>query len=238
MTLKKAVKENKVIVVSFLAYLGTFLYNKNIFNKALGNTITYLKEMLEVMPAVMIISALISVWVPQRVILDNFGKDSGLKGRLISILIGSLSAGPIYAAFPITQSLMLKGASVTNVVIIISAWAVVKVPMLIVETKFLGLPFAATRYLLTVPAIIVMSIIIEKIISRSEILSAVDIDRQEKELIIEVEKVLPGLNCGSCDYTSCSKYAEAIVEGEADKTRSVPADDDIAQEIEMILKAY
>ena len=43
--------------------------------------------------------------------------------------------------FPIGKSLLSKGASITNIVIILSSWAVIKVPMLANEAKFLGSRF-------------------------------------------------------------------------------------------------
>ncbi len=90
MNLKQAIKDNKLIVVASLAYLGTFFYDSSIFQQALGKMGTYLQQMLEVLPAVMVVS----VWVPKKVILDNFGSESGLRGKLISVFIGSISAGP------------------------------------------------------------------------------------------------------------------------------------------------
>jgi uncharacterized membrane protein YraQ (UPF0718 family) len=116
----------------------------------------YLKEMLLVMPVVIIFTILISAWVPQKTIGKHLGKDSGLKGNMFAILLGMFSTGPIYAAFPITYVLKEKGASTQNIVIILSAWAVVKVPMLINEVKFLGFDFMITRWVLTIIAIIIL----------------------------------------------------------------------------------
>ncbi|MCK5764148.1 MAG: hypothetical protein KAH05_08515 [Clostridiales bacterium] len=82
------------------------------------------------------------------------------KGYFFSFVIGSISAGPIYASFPIVKLLMKKGVSVGNTVIIISSWAVIKVPMLINEVKFLEFEFMALRWVLTIAAILIMSQII------------------------------------------------------------------------------
>ncbi len=211
MSIRNKLKENKLIIVALIAYLITFIYKQDLFIKAIKNTGLYLKEMLEVMPAVFIVSALISVWVPKEIITKNFGKDSGFKGKLISVFIGSISAGPIYAAFPITQSLLFKGTSISNVIIIISAWAVVKIRMLIVESKFLGVSFSLTRYLLTIPAILILGMIAERLISPQNVIDKVNYKKEDPELEEKVVELLPGFNCGSCNYNSCSSYAKAIV---------------------------
>ena len=57
-----------------------------------------------------------------------------------------------------------KGASIRNIVVILSSWAVIKAPMLLNEVKFLGGTFMATRWVLTVTAILVFSWITARIV--------------------------------------------------------------------------
>ena len=42
---------------------------------------------------------------------------------------------------------------------------------------------------------------------------------KEDERIGEVEKRLPGYNCGSCGYAGCRSLAEAIIKGEEDNLK-------------------
>ncbi|MBI9101104.1 MAG: hypothetical protein JEY99_01720 [Spirochaetales bacterium] len=67
-------------------------------------TAGFLIEMLQILPPVLIITALITIGVPPEVIRKGLGNGSGIKGRLLSLLIGSFSAGPVYAAFPATET--------------------------------------------------------------------------------------------------------------------------------------
>ncbi len=213
MKIISTIKNNKIVALAFLAYAVAFLWSRQVFIEGLGTTGSYLIEMVQVLPAVFVISGLITVWVPQNVIILNFGKDSGIRGKLISIFLGSVSAGPIYAAFPVASSLLKKGASIGNVITIISAWAVVKVPMLIVETRFLGLPFALSRYLFTIPGILIIAYVCDYLLDIKDIpveeggIDGAGIDR--------VSDMLPGNNCGACGYNSCREYAGAFVQGEA-----------------------
>lgn len=206
-------KKNKILVVTAILYLITLAVNPTMFVNAVKMTGNFLIEMLEVMPAILIISALITVWIPASVITKNFGKSSGFKGKIISILIGTFSAGPIYAAFPMAKTLLDKGASIGNTVIIVSSWAVIKLPMLLVEIKFLGLNFALTRYLLTVPAILLLGYAMDKIVKRSDtfVVNAVESSEMSEEERILNE--LPGGNCGACGYGNCANMAKAIAKG-------------------------
>lgn len=38
---------------------------------------------------------------------------------------------------------------------------------------------------------------------------------EESQKLKEVEKALPGLNCGACGFANCKALAEAIIKGEA-----------------------
>ena len=115
------IKNNKIAVITIFAYLAAFIYSPSVGVGSLSLTSDYLLEMIEILPAVFVITGLVEVWVPKETIMNTFGKGSGIKGRLISVLIGSFSAGPIYAAFPVTYTLIIKGSSISNIVLNLSA---------------------------------------------------------------------------------------------------------------------
>jgi len=210
---KNFLKENKIASFTIFAYVVVLIYCPSMFIECLSMTSLYLVEMLEILPAVFIVMGLVEVWVSRDTIMGIFGKGAGLRGRFASILVGSFSAGPIYAAFPVCYTLLKKGSAVSNIVIILSAWAVVKTPMLIVEAQFMGLSFMGTRYIFTVPAIILIGIVTGKVISKEYIVK----DSQKEGLLVEkINQELPGNNCGACGYNSCRETAEKIAEGEKD----------------------
>lgn len=65
--------------------------------------------------------------------------------------------------------LLKKGASIANIVIILSAWAVIKVPMLANEAKFLGPKFMGTRWILTVISILVVSSLMTVFVKKEDL---------------------------------------------------------------------
>lgn len=161
------IKKNKLLTFVSLTYLVLFLVNTDKAILSVKNSMYYVKEMLEIMPAIFVITALIEKNVPKNVILNNLGKNSGIKGIVLSFILGSFSAGPIYAAFPICKTLTKKGASISNIVIILSSWAVIKVPMLLNEAKFLGIKFMFLRWILTIISILCMSYLVSLLVEHA-----------------------------------------------------------------------
>ena len=211
----KTLKKLKFVLIALLLYGVTFFLRPEFFFQAVDYLLGFLLEMLQVLPPVFLITAFTAIWVPSETIKKGFGENSGWRGKLTSFLIGSLSAGPIYAAFPAAVVLFQKGAGVGNIVIIISAWAVVKIPMLVTETAFLGISFAATRYLLTVPAILILGWVMDKAVKRSDITSEV-LDTENEKAIEGIRKTLPGINCRACGYPSCDAFAAAVIDGDVE----------------------
>ena len=163
------IKKNKLLFLVLMLYMLAIIFTPHKALESFNNSFYYIKEMALIMPLVLVVTTLIETWVPKQVIIKNLGEQSGFKGIAFSFILGSVSAGPIYAAFPICQMLFTKGASVLNIVIILSSWAVIKIPMLINEYKFLGMQFMITRWLLTVVAIMLIAFFVSKTVKRADI---------------------------------------------------------------------
>lgn len=188
-------KKNKLLslVIATYALLLIFMPSKGLL--ALQNSMYYVTEMLMIMPIVFVLTALIEGWVPKQAIINGFGEGSGIKGNILAFLLGSFSAGPIYAAFPVCKMLLDKGAGVANVVIVLSAWAVVKIPMLANEAKFLGPDFMAMRWVLTTIAIFVMAYIVAKQVKKEDMPVPVEVAANQKPISIDQEYCI---GCGVC----------------------------------------
>lgn len=162
-------KQNKFLSLVLLAYLVSFILRPQFAAQAFDNSAYYFIEMVQIMPMIFLLIVVIDVLIPKEVIIKNLGEGSGFKGSILALVLGSISAGPIYAAFPVSKLLLKKGASIGNIVIILSAWAVVKVPMLANEAKFLGTNFMGTRWILTVVSIFIMSAIVSAIVKKEDL---------------------------------------------------------------------
>ncbi len=80
-------------------------------------------------------------------------------------MLGTAAAGPLYAAFPVARSLQRKGARLANLVIFLGAWGTIKLPMLILESGFLGFRFALLRLALTLAGVIGLGFVMDQILS-------------------------------------------------------------------------
>lgn len=159
--MKKMLMKWKVPLAMLAIYTTLLLLQKETGRASVAVAKNYAMEMILIIPAVLLLMGLIEVWVPKERIQQWLGKESGIRGIALAFALGTLPTGPLYAAFPMTASLLKKGARISNAVIFMGSWAALKIPQLLVEIEFLGLGFAALRFVLTLVAIVVSGYLIE-----------------------------------------------------------------------------
>lgn len=125
------------------------------------NSSHFIVEVIKIFPPILLLMGLLDAWVPKEKIQNHLGQKSGIRGILLSLLLGTFAAGPLFAAFPIAKSLSLKGVRQANTVIFLGSWATIKIPMFIMESSFLGVRFAFFRLVITLPFIILIGLAIE-----------------------------------------------------------------------------
>lgn len=168
-----------VLAVAAFAALSLIYQDKG--SKALRISWEYFKEMLFILPAVMILMGLFAVWVERDVVVKYLGKGSGMGGLLLAIFLGTLPTGPLYVAFPLAAMLLKKGARVANVTVFLSAWACIKLPLVLMELQFLGWRFTFLRLGLTVALVIPMGLLAEMLYHRGGAGAAHPFDEDETE---------------------------------------------------------
>lgn len=136
-------------------------------SKAVDVAWRYLQEMAFIFPAVLLLMGLFAVWVRRETVVRFLGEGSGLPGMLLSVLLGMLPTGPLYVAFPLAAMLLHKGARAANVILFLSSWACIKLPMELVEIQFLGWKFALLRWGFTVSVLLPMAWAAERLMSPS-----------------------------------------------------------------------
>lgn len=196
------IKKNLMMFFVLVAYILLFILKFDYGVIAVKNSSYYIVEMLQIMPVVFLLTALLDAWVPRETIIKYLGEESKIKGTVFAFILGSISAGPIYAAFPICVLLLKKGATIKNIVIILSSWAVIKIPMLINEVAFLGVEFMAIRWILTIIAIVIFSHLTNLIVKKEDI--PIKEESEDGTICID-ERACIG--CGICKKT----YPEAFV---------------------------
>ena len=153
--------------VSILIIIG--LFSLNLFLNVLNSVKSNILQMLSVLPPIMILLGLMDIWIPRETLMKYMGKKSGIIGIVLAMLIGSIAAGPMYAAFPFTAVLIKKGAKFSNIIIFMNAWCVTKISTLLFEISSLGYKFTFVRLLIDIPGVIIMGILVEKFLSKDEL---------------------------------------------------------------------
>lgn len=137
-----------------------FFIDNNIGLKAFSIANDSFLQMLGVLPPIMLMLGLMDVWIPRDILMKYMGNNSGLFGIFLAMLIGSLAAGPMYAAFPFTAVLMKKGVKFSNIIIFMNAWCVTKISTLLFEISALGFKFTLVRLLINVPGVIIIGLLV------------------------------------------------------------------------------
>jgi uncharacterized membrane protein YraQ (UPF0718 family) len=153
-----------LVIVNFIL----ILFYPAVGSKSIEISLKSLIEMFIIVPPIFLLLGLFDVFVPKETIIRLMGEKSGLLGISLALLLGSFSAGPLYAAFPVAAVLMNKGSKFSNVLLFVGAWATTKIPMLLFEAGSMGWEFMLTRLIINIPGIIIMAYLVEMTISYKE----------------------------------------------------------------------
>lgn len=165
----ESIRKYRIFIVVILVNTLLFFVMPELAQKSMTNSVGFLFEVLKILPPVMLLMGLFEVWVSRKTIEAYLGPESGFRGSLVAILLGSVAVGPLFTAFPIALSLKHKGVRISNIAIFLGSWATIKIPMILMESSFIGLRFAVIRLVITIPFILGMGYLMEKFLKNQEI---------------------------------------------------------------------
>lgn len=157
-------KKYRLFLLVLAVNLLLALWNPSLAGLSVTKSLSFLAEVALILPPVMVLMGLLDAWVPRHLVEAHLGPNAGVRGAGFAILLGTAAAGPLYAAFPIALSLRSKGARLANMVIFLGTWASIKIPMIIMESSFIGLRFALLRLVFTVPCVLAAGYLMEMIL--------------------------------------------------------------------------
>lgn len=166
--IKRILKRYRAFEIILIINLILLFVKPSLGINSLKGTADSLKDLLAIMPPIFLLMGLLDVWVDRETMIKFMGKDSGIKGMIITFLLGSFAAGPMYVSFPFAAILMKKGSKFFNVLIFVGAWSATKIPISLFEASVMGWKFMLTRYAVDIPVIILIAYITDKIISADE----------------------------------------------------------------------
>ena len=127
---------------------------------------TTLVSMLKLLPCAFVLIALFDVWVKRETVERHFGQGSGIRGYLWGILLAGMTVGGMYLAFPVACSLFRKGAKLSVVFAYVGLAGVCRIPMTMFEASFMGATFTAVRLAVTIPLVVLSSLLLGRILER------------------------------------------------------------------------
>lgn len=158
--MKSMLKRYKWFFLLLFVNIGVGVLYPEIGKASFINTKMNFIEVISVLPPIFILLGLLDVWIDRSTMVKFLGKGSGLKGFAIAILLGSVAAGPLYAAFPVALVMIKKRASLFNVFLFVGAWSTTKIPMITFEIASLGLKFALLRLACSLVGITLIALIL------------------------------------------------------------------------------
>jgi len=166
--MKKLLKKywflSAVIVVNFIML---FLHPQ-IEIDALRFTGKNFLNFLFMLTPIFICIGLMDVWIERDTMIKIMGEKSGFKGVFIALLLGVITAVPLYALLPVAGVLLKKGSRISNVLIFLCASASIRIPLLLFEISSLGWQFTFTRFGLNIIVVFAIAFIIEKLLSETD----------------------------------------------------------------------
>lgn len=165
-------RNNKIKIIAIFAYfvfvIISFFSGFDPGKEIGGTFLSFAISMIKIIPCAFILIGLFEVWVKQETVEKHLGKDSGMKGYFWSVLLAGTTVGGLYVAFPVAYTLHNKGAKLSVIFTYIGASAICRIPMTIFEVSFMGIKFTLIRLLVSLPLIILTSIMIGDFLEKKD----------------------------------------------------------------------
>jgi len=166
------VKRNSLIRIVVISSYVVFLIISWTFGVNSGKEIShnfalFSVDMFKILPCAFILIGLFEVWVRRETVEKHLGERSGIRGYIWAVLLAGTTVGGLYVAFPVAYSLYSKGAKLSVIFTYLGAAAICRVPMTIFEASFMGIKFTTIRLLVSLPLVIVTSMLLGNYLART-----------------------------------------------------------------------
>jgi len=125
-------------------------------------------EMLKILPCAFILIALFEQWVDRQTVIRHLGDGNSARGYVWAMLLGSMTVGGLYVAFPLAYTLHKKGASLKVVFSFLGFAGVCRIPMVLFEVGFMGLKFTLIRLAIAIPLMLIAGIALGSFLEKRE----------------------------------------------------------------------
>ena len=127
-------------------------------------------SLLKVLPLILVafaLGGLLQVLIPSGFFSKWLGPQSGFKGILLGSLLGGITPGPMYLAFPAASGLLKGGASIGTVISYIIAWDTWQIRRLPLEVALIGWKFVLIRFAIALPLSVLAGLLANLVFSKA-----------------------------------------------------------------------
>ena len=167
--MKTHLKDYWLFIIFVIFTAAGFGLDLDIAKGVFDNFYSFFLTMVKFVPAVFILIGLFEVWVDKGTIEKHLGENSGFLSYLWAIILASTTVGGLYVAFPVAAALYKKGASPRIIFSYIGTSAVCRIPMTLFEASYVGISFTVIRWGISIPLVIISSILMEKILDQEDL---------------------------------------------------------------------
>jgi len=166
--MKKLIGKYWFLIAVVAANLLVLIYNPQIEMKALNFTGKNFLNFLFMLTPIFICIGLMDVWIERDMMIKIMGEKSGLKGVLVALMLGVITAVPLYALLPVAGVLLKKGSRISNILIFLCSSASIRIPLLLFETSSLGWKFTFVRFGLNFVVVLLIAFMVEKLLTEAD----------------------------------------------------------------------
>lgn len=149
------------IIIALFLYILLLLFDSDLF---VGGIISFWKLLIEVAPIILLVFVFIfitNLFIDEKKISRYFGEKSGWGAWAVAVLLGILSAGPVYVWYPLLADLRDKGMKNSFIAVFLYNRAIKPqlIPMMVL---YFGWVFIVVLSIYMIIASIVNGIIVNK----------------------------------------------------------------------------
>jgi uncharacterized membrane protein YraQ (UPF0718 family) len=145
-----------MLVMSVAVFGVVYWRTPEVATKGLASSAALLLEIAPRLIAAFVLAGLIQAIVPREIITHWMGRESGMRGIVIGMVLGTLTPGGPMMQFPIISSLYNSGVGIGPLVSYLTAWSLFGFQRMIMwEFPFLGVDVVLVRVIASLPIPIV-----------------------------------------------------------------------------------
>ena len=164
--MKKLITKNRLLIIILMINIFVIVFVPGVGQKCFLICKNNLINFIFSLAPLFIIVGLLDVWINKEIMTRITGKESGLKGSLLSLLLGIVTAVPLYALLPIAGMLLKKGSKISNVLLFICSCTSMRIPLLLFEVSSMGWKFTGVRLAVNLAGILFIVLIINKLLTK------------------------------------------------------------------------